>query len=125
MCAAFYVLIFMQFYDLSITQKCIVYGVICLIISLELINTAIESIVDLCSPKYHLLAKKAKDTAAGAVLISAIASVIIAFNLFWDFDTFSKIFVYFKSNIFMLIAFFISIVLWFLFIFGIKDFKEK
>lgn len=45
---------------------------------LELLNTALESVVDLTvGQSYHELAKIAKDCAAGAVLISAIASVII------------------------------------------------
>lgn len=50
-----------------------------LVIILELINTAIESIVDLTvNQSYHELAKIAKDCAAGAVLVSAFAAVIVA-----------------------------------------------
>jgi diacylglycerol kinase (ATP) len=46
---------------------------------LELLNTALESVVDLTvGQSYHELAKIAKDCAAGAVLISAIAAVIVA-----------------------------------------------
>lgn len=51
-------------------------------ISLELVNTAIERVVDLVSERFHPLAKAAKDCAAGAVLISAIASVIIGCIIF-------------------------------------------
>lgn len=48
----------------------------------ELINTAIESVVDLTiSNTYHDLARIAKDCAAGAVLVSAIASIIVAMTL--------------------------------------------
>lgn len=50
--------------------------------SLELINTAIERTVDYISPQYHLLAKQAKDVAAGAVLIYACLSVIIGCIIF-------------------------------------------
>ncbi|MFR7592275.1 MAG: diacylglycerol kinase family protein [Longibaculum sp.] len=53
-----------------------------LVISLELVNTAIEAVVDLCSPKYHELAKVAKDTAAGAVLISALFAAVIGLMIF-------------------------------------------
>lgn len=53
-----------------------------LVISLELVNTAIESVVDLVTNDYHVLAKKAKDVAAGAVLVSAIASVFIGILIF-------------------------------------------
>jgi len=45
----------------------------------ELINTAIEAIVDLVSPNYHPLAKTAKDTAAGAVLTAALGAAIMAY----------------------------------------------
>ncbi|MCM3784475.1 diacylglycerol kinase family protein [Neobacillus mesonae] len=44
----------------------------------ELLNTAIELVVDLASPNIHPLAKAAKDTAAGAVLLAAVFAVIIA-----------------------------------------------
>ena len=49
-----------------------------LVISSELINTAIEHTVDLITDKEDKLAKYAKDAAAGAVLINAILSVIVA-----------------------------------------------
>ncbi|MFC5651737.1 diacylglycerol kinase family protein [Paenibacillus solisilvae] len=48
-----------------------------MVIALELLNTAIENVVDLVSPERHPLAKAAKDTAAGAVLAAAIAAAII------------------------------------------------
>jgi diacylglycerol kinase (ATP) len=41
-------------------------------------NTAIEYVVDLASPEWHVLAGKAKDVAAGAVLLAAIGAVVIA-----------------------------------------------
>jgi diacylglycerol kinase (ATP) len=50
-----------------------------LVLTLELVNTAIESIVDLTVKQtYHDLAKIAKDCAAGAVLISALVSLVVA-----------------------------------------------
>jgi diacylglycerol kinase (ATP) len=45
----------------------------------ELVNTAVEAVVDLVSPGYHPLAKVAKDTAAGAVLMSAIGAAIMGY----------------------------------------------
>lgn len=58
--------------------------VICcaLVMSLECLNTAIEAAVDLASPEIHPLAKKAKDCAAGAVLIAAIGSAIVGCIIF-------------------------------------------
>lgn len=52
------------------------YSVIMLV--LELINTAIETLVDLASPEYHPLAKRAKDISAGAVSFFAVASIHLA-----------------------------------------------
>ena len=43
----------------------------------EALNTAFEFLADAASPEYHPLVKKAKDVAAGAVLISAIGSAVI------------------------------------------------
>jgi diacylglycerol kinase (ATP) len=43
----------------------------------EALNTAIEFLADVASPEFHPLVKKAKDVAAGAVLISAIGALII------------------------------------------------
>lgn len=51
---------------------------IALVMSLETVNTAVESVVDLVSPEWHLLAKRAKDCAAGAVYLAAFASVVVA-----------------------------------------------
>jgi diacylglycerol kinase len=53
-----------------------------LVTGAEMINTAIENVVDLASPEHHLLAGKAKDIAAGAVLICAIISVVIGLLIF-------------------------------------------
>ena len=53
-----------------------------LVVGAEMINTAIENVVDLASPDQHPLAGKAKDIAAGAVLICAIISVIIGLLIF-------------------------------------------
>lgn len=48
----------------------------------ELINTAVETTVDLVTDEVHPLAKIAKDVAAGAVLISAITAVVIGLIIF-------------------------------------------
>ena len=52
------------------------------VIGLEMINTAIEAVVDLCSPQFHPLAKVAKDVSAGAVLVASIAAAIIGLLIF-------------------------------------------
>ncbi|AWE06804.1 UDP kinase [Lysinibacillus sp. 2017] len=67
---------------LSITEWLIIIFVMALVIGAELINSAIERVVDLASPEIHPLAKEAKDIAAGAVLVFAMASVIIGLLIF-------------------------------------------
>jgi diacylglycerol kinase (ATP) len=60
-------------------ELAIVSLTIALVMVLELLNTALEAVVDLTvGREYHELAKIAKDCAAGAVLISAIAAVTVA-----------------------------------------------
>ena len=49
----------------------------------EALNTAFEFLTDVASPGFHPLAEKAKDVAAGAVLLSAIGAVIIGALVFW------------------------------------------
>lgn len=56
--------------------------IIILVLILELVNTAIETVVDMVSLKFHPLAKIAKDVTAGAVLISAIGSILIGIIIF-------------------------------------------
>ena len=53
-----------------------------LMFALEMMNTAIERVVDLASPEIHPLAKQAKDIAAGAVLVFALFSAIIGLLIF-------------------------------------------
>lgn len=53
-----------------------------LVIFAELFNTAIETVVDLLTPEYHPLARRAKDIAAAAVLILAIVSVVAGLAIY-------------------------------------------
>ncbi len=48
-----------------------------LVLVVEMLNTAAETLVDLASPDYHPLAKQVKDLAAGAVLLAAIIAAIM------------------------------------------------
>ncbi len=67
------------FLHISAVEIAIISLTSAIVMVLELLNTAIESVVDLTVKQtYHELAKIAKDCAAGAVLISAIAAVLVA-----------------------------------------------
>ncbi len=70
------------FTGLSQLEWIILIVVMAIMLSLEMMNTAIERVVDLASPGIHPLAKAAKDIAAGAVLVFACASVIIGILIF-------------------------------------------
>lgn len=53
-----------------------------LVMATELINSSIEAVIDLVSPKKHPLAKIAKDTASAAVFIFAVVSLISGIIIF-------------------------------------------
>lgn len=55
-----------------------------LVISSEIFNTSVEATVDLLSPDYHPVARRAKDIAAAGVLVGASFAVITGGVLFWD-----------------------------------------
>ncbi len=80
--AAFYTVFFAALGSFSPTHWAVLIVTICIVISLELVNTAIEDLCDLYSTQYNPKIKRIKDIAAGAVLVTAIASVCVAVCLF-------------------------------------------
>lgn len=82
-CAAAIAVVIAGFvFKISPTEWCICLTLFGLVISLELVNTAVESVVDLVTEERKPLAKIAKDTAAGAVLVSAIMAAIAGLIIF-------------------------------------------
>ena len=67
---------------LSVTEWCICLTLFGLVMALELVNTSVEAVVDLVTEERKPLAKIAKDTAAGAVVIAAIMAAIIGCIIF-------------------------------------------
>ncbi len=67
---------------ISAIEFAIIFLAIAGVFIAEMFNTVFELCVDLASPEYHPLAKIAKDVAAGAVLLSAILSIIIGLFIF-------------------------------------------
>lgn len=65
------------FLRISPTEWCLVALCICTVLAAEAFNTALEYLTDLVSPDYHPLAGKAKDAAAGAVLLVAAGAAIV------------------------------------------------
>ncbi len=63
----------------------IVTAFVCVV---ELINTSIERFMDMVKPQFHEAARDVKDVAAGAVLISAVASVLVGIIIFGPYALF-------------------------------------
>lgn len=70
------------FFQLSKEEWIAVVTVIGMVLSAEAINSAIEVLCDLVSPGYNEAIKRAKDLAAGAVLLTAIAAAIVGLIIF-------------------------------------------
>lgn len=78
------ILVTSLFFDLSRTELLILSISITLVFVLEMINTAIETAIDLFANYYHPLARIAKNVAAGAVLIAAVNAILVGYLLFFD-----------------------------------------
>lgn len=74
------------------TDFLIIAVVVVLVILAEMINTAIEYLVDMVSPQYSEAARNAKDVAAGAVLITAFGAAVIGYIILFPYfkDMFEK-----------------------------------
>ena len=66
----------------SAPEWCALVLAMALVLTAEALNTSIESAIDLVSPQFHELAGRAKDVAAGAVLIAALGSVGVGLLVF-------------------------------------------
>lgn len=72
------------FFDLTRVEMLILIFSISLVVIAEMFNTAIEKTIDMITEEYNVLAKIAKDVAAGGVLIAALNSVVVGYLLFYD-----------------------------------------
>ncbi len=76
--------LFLAFYfPLKMYEKVVIILLVALVLILELINSTLERIIDLFRPRIDHVAKVIKDIMAGAVLVSAIVSVVIGWLIFW------------------------------------------
>ncbi len=119
-----------DFFEVSATQFAILFIANAIVVMGELINTAIESAINLIEEKhdekYNKLAELSKDTAAGAVLVGAVFAVAVGIAILWQPTAFKAMFEYYKENIFMFIALILSILLSTVFIFaGFNMFSTK
>lgn len=77
--AAVAVLLIALMLRLTLLEFALLALAIILVLFAELINTALEVVVDLVSPDYHPLARRAKDVAAGAVLVASVGALIMGY----------------------------------------------
>lgn len=66
----------------SSIQWCVLVLAMAAVWVAEALNTAFELLCDVASPDFHPVVKKAKDVAAGAVLLSALGSIVIGLIIF-------------------------------------------
>ena len=119
-------LLMAAFFEIKRTQFAIIFLAIALVVSLELVNTAVERTVDLAINEWTDNGRAAKDTAAGAVLVSAIFAVLTGIMIMWQPKAFSALYVYFKEHILYFVLFLLSLVGAFIFIFkGFPQIKKK
>lgn len=72
----FFILIVIYFFPIELHYKLILLSTLFLIFIVELLNSAIENVVDLVTKEIHPLAKTAKDMGATAVLFSVILHIL-------------------------------------------------
>jgi len=70
------------FFQLSRAEWCWIVLAIAIVWTAEALNTAFEFLADAASPSFHPIIRDAKDVAAGAVLVTAVAAVIIGVIVF-------------------------------------------
>ena len=112
-----------DFFEITRTELAIIFIANGLVIGAELINTAIESAVDLQGAKYTEYGKIAKDCAAGAVLVFTIFAVLCGIAIMYQPKAFSLLFAYFIENPLAILLFVISVIIFTIFIF--KGFGRK
>jgi diacylglycerol kinase (ATP) len=70
------------YFGLSAAEWCWIVLAVVSVWTAEALNTALEFLTDVASPAFHPLAGRAKDVAAGAVLIAALGAVVIGLLVF-------------------------------------------
>jgi diacylglycerol kinase len=70
------------FFSISTVEWMIILICFAMVLSFEIINSAIEKLCDLVSPEFNLTIKKVKDMSASAVLLAAIISFIVGCIIF-------------------------------------------
>ena len=120
-----YILILSAFFGLSYEKIMILILTISAVLVAEMVNTAIERLIDMLEASYNVIAKMAKDIAAGAVLVSSLFAVVEGVIIFSDVAGFLRLWRFFCEYPILIIFLIISLVLSYWYIFwgpkGIKN----
>lgn len=121
----FSILTLTDWFKLTRTDYAVLLVVSALVLSLEIVNTAVENSVNLASKEFTEYGRIAKDASAGAVLIAAIFAVLTGIAILFQPKAFVKMCEYFKENVLMFILFMVSVIPMTLFIFWGNPFKKR
>lgn len=94
----FYVLLASCFFHLSVVKYLVLFLTIGGVMALEMLNTSVEAIIDICAKEYNSVAKVAKDIAAGSVMIFSIVAVVVGLALFSDIYAYIAMWAYFRYH---------------------------
>lgn len=98
-----------KFYNLTSAQWGVLILTICAVFVTEIFNTVLERVCDTITTEYNKNVEFIKDVSAGAVLVTSIGAVIIAFFMLFQIEVFKYIVFYFSTHIFsLLVAIFIT-----------------
>ncbi|MGI6658402.1 MAG: diacylglycerol kinase [Dethiobacteraceae bacterium] len=70
------------YFRLTGSEWLFLFSAIFLVMTMEMLNTALERVVDLFTREYHPLARLAKNAAAGAALLAAVYAIIVGLFIF-------------------------------------------
>ncbi len=127
LCVGVYVYLLSLFYPFTAVHYVVLTLLVAGVLALELVNSAIERIVDHLAPKYNMQAGLIKDIAAAAVLVFCIGAAVCGFVLFWNLEVFAQIGRWFAARPLLIVLLAASLALcgWLVFGLGPKQKEGK
>lgn len=119
-----YFLIRFDWFVLSRAESAVLIITSALVLAAEMVNTAIEKTNDAATKERNNAVKVAKDVAAGAVLVFAIAAVFVGVAVLWQPEAFKLLYIHYTQNFLNPALLSIAVILSFVFIFKF-DFNKK
>ncbi len=70
--------------DVSVVERILLIGSVALILMLEIVNSAIEAVVDRIGPEHHVLSGRAKDMGSAAVFVAIFMALFVWVSILWE-----------------------------------------